>query len=65
MRFFSEASKGQGNPLSPMLFNMVADALSAMLEGASRRERIEGLVPNLVAGGLTHFQYGDDTVVFF
>jgi hypothetical protein len=25
---------------------------------------IQGLVPNLIDGGLTHLQYADDTVIF-
>jgi hypothetical protein len=53
----------QGDPLSPLLFNLVVDALSALLEAASRNGRISGLVPHLVEGGLTHLQYVDDTVV--
>lgn len=35
-----------------------------MLEAASRGEQIEGLVPNLITGGLSHLQYADDAVVF-
>jgi hypothetical protein len=53
----------QGDPLSLLLFNLVVDALSALLEAASRNGRISGLVPHLVEGGLTHLQYVDDTVV--
>jgi hypothetical protein len=41
----------------------VVDALSALLEEASRNGRLSGLVPHLVDGGLTHIQYADDTVV--
>ena len=44
----------QGDPLSPMLFNLVADALSTMLSRASAAGVIQGLVPNLIDGGLTH-----------
>jgi hypothetical protein len=39
------------------------DALSAMLESASQKGRILGLVPHLVEGGITHLQYADDTVL--
>jgi hypothetical protein len=53
----------QGDPLSPLLFNLVADALSAMLTRANHTGWIQGLVPHLVDGGLTHLQYADDTVV--
>ena len=44
----------QGNPLSPLLFNLVADALSAMLSRACATGMVKGLVPHLVEGGLTH-----------
>ena len=53
---FFRSFKGlrQGDPLSPLLFNLVADALSAMLSRASSAGIIQGLVPHLVDGGLTH-----------
>jgi len=54
----------QGDPLSPLLFNLVGDALSAMLHLAGARGEIKGLVPHLIEGGLTHLQYADDTVIF-
>jgi hypothetical protein len=41
----------------------VVDALSVMLESASQKGRIAGLVPHLVEGGITHLQYADDTVL--
>ena len=53
----------QGDPLSPLLLNLVADALSAMLSRASSAGVIQGLVPHLVEGGLSHLQYADDTVI--
>lgn len=53
----------QGGPLSPLLFNLVADALSAMLSRACSAGVIKGLVPHLFEGDLTHLQYADDTVL--
>lgn len=44
----------QGGPLSPLLFNLVADALSAMLSRACAAGIIRGLVLKLVDGGLSH-----------
>jgi hypothetical protein len=63
---FFRSFKGlrQGDPLSPLLFNLMADALSTMLSRASVAGVIQGLVPNLIDGGLTHLQYADDTVIF-
>lgn len=53
----------QGDPLSPLLFNLVADALYAMLSRASAAGVIKVLVPHLFEGGLTHLQYVDDTIL--
>ena len=44
----------QGDPLSPLLFNLVANALSAMLSRGCSARMIKGLVPHLLEGGLTH-----------
>jgi hypothetical protein len=38
----------QGDPLSPLLFNLVADGLSGILSKASARGVIEGVTPHLV-----------------
>lgn len=54
----------QSHPLSPILFNLVVDALATMLESARDAGEIKGLVPHLVNGGLTHLQYAYDTVLF-
>ncbi|KAL6640643.1 hypothetical protein ACP70R_021766 [Stipagrostis hirtigluma subsp. patula] len=54
----------QGDPLSPLLFNLIGDALDAMLVAARKAGDIKGLLPDLVEGGLTHLQYADDTVLF-
>lgn len=54
----------QGDPLSPLLFNLVGDALAHMLNAAKLKGRVKGLVPHLIEGGLTHLQYADDTILF-
>lgn len=41
----------QGDPLSPLLFNLVGDALAHMLNSAMQKGRVKGLVPHLVEGG--------------
>jgi hypothetical protein len=53
----------QGDPLSPMLFNIVADMLAIMIERAKSNGLIEGVIPHLVDGGLSILQYADDTIL--
>jgi hypothetical protein len=54
----------QGDPLSPMLFNIVADMLAVLIERAKSDGQIEGVIPHLVDGGLSILQYADDTILF-
>jgi hypothetical protein len=63
---YFQTKKGlrQGDPLSPMLFNIVADMLAVMIERAKAGGQIEGVVPHLVDGGLSILQYADDTILF-
>ena len=65
-RFFHN-KKGlrQGDPLSPIVFNFVVDALSAMLLKARSAGYIKGLVSHLIPGGVTHLQYANDTMLLF
>jgi len=53
----------QGDPLSPLLFNMVVDALGVMLELAISRGHISGVLTELILGGTSHIQYADDTII--
>ncbi|KAK1650722.1 hypothetical protein QYE76_068527 [Lolium multiflorum] len=53
----------QGDPLSPILFDFMVDALAAMLSRAKEAGHILGLVRHLIPGGVTHLQYADDTMV--
>jgi hypothetical protein len=64
-RYF-QTRKGlwQGDPLSPMLFNIVADMLAILIEHAKADGQIEGVTPHLVDGGLSILQYADDTILF-
>jgi hypothetical protein len=63
---YFQTKKGlrQGDPLSPMLFNIVADMLAILIERAKEDGQIEGVVPHLVDGGLSILQYADDTIIF-
>jgi hypothetical protein len=42
----------QGDPLSPILFNIVADMLAIMIARAKDDGQVEGLIPHLVEGGI-------------
>jgi hypothetical protein len=54
----------QGDPLSPLLFNLVVDALATILRKGSEAGLMKSLIPELVEGGVTHLQYADDTIIF-
>lgn len=61
-----ETGKGlrQGDPLSPILFNLVANVFSKMLDRAANNNLISGLLTNLRPGGVISLQYADDTLIF-
>jgi hypothetical protein len=63
---FFQSKKGlrQGDPLSPMLFNLIADMLAVLIERSKDQNLFEGLIPHLVEGGLSILQYADDTILF-
>lgn len=52
----------QGDPLSPLLFNLAVDALSVMIRSAQEKGLIKGITPHLWEGGIAILQYADDTV---
>jgi hypothetical protein len=54
----------QGDPLSPMLFNIVTDMLAIMIERAKSDGQIEVVIPHLVDGGLSILQYANDMILF-
>jgi hypothetical protein len=53
----------QGDPLSPLLFNFIGEALSGILSAAGAAGHIQGVVPHLITGGISHLQYADDTLI--
>jgi hypothetical protein len=53
----------QGDPLSPILFNIVADMLAILIARAKEDGQVGGLVPHLVNGCISILQYADDTIL--
>ena len=64
--YFFQTRKGlrQGDPLSPVLFNIIADMLAVLIERSKSLEYFGGLVPHLVEGALSILQYADDPILF-
>jgi hypothetical protein len=66
IRPFFQTKKGlkQGDPPLPILFNIVADMLTLLINKAKMNNQIQGVVPHLIDGGLSILQYADDTILF-
>jgi hypothetical protein len=62
--FMTKKGLRQGDPLSPLLFNIVVDMLAILIGRAKRDGHIEGVIPYLVDDGLSILQYADDTIIF-
>ncbi|WVZ75219.1 hypothetical protein U9M48_023298 [Paspalum notatum var. saurae] len=54
----------QGDLLSPILFNIVADMLAIILARAKEGGQIKSVIPHLVDDGSSILQYADDTIIF-
>jgi hypothetical protein len=53
----------QGDPLSPLLFNLVAKVLDTLMRKAVGQGKLKGVVSHLIPEGITHIQYTDDTIL--
>ncbi|XP_028060751.1 uncharacterized protein LOC114264345 [Camellia sinensis] len=62
--FCLEKRLRQGDPLSPFLFNMVAEGLNILFQRAKALDLIKGAVIGLREVNVTHLQFADDTIVF-
>ena len=54
----------QGDPLSPILFNLVVDMLAIFIARAKENGQIECPILHMVDGGLSILQYADHTILF-
>ena len=66
---FFGSSRGlrQGDPLSPLLFDIVMEALSCMLDVAASAGQLSGFSMGGTAGSLvmvSHLLFADDTLIF-
>ncbi|WVZ62463.1 hypothetical protein U9M48_012212 [Paspalum notatum var. saurae] len=63
---YFQTKKGlrQGDPISPILFNIVVDMLAILVARAKEDGQIKGVVPHLVDDGLSILPYADDTIIF-
>ena len=62
----SKQKKGlrQGDPMSPILFNIMVDMLSILIKRAKNDGQIKGVIPHLLEDGLSILQYANDTIIF-
>ena len=65
MGSYFKCGKGvrQGDPLSPLLFNIAVDTLSKMIALAQSNKLITGLIPEYIENGVVILQYADDTIL--
>jgi hypothetical protein len=54
----------QGDPLSPILPNIVVDMLAILIKRAKGEGQIAGVIPHLIDDGLSILQYTDDAILF-
>jgi len=62
--FQTKKALRQGDPLSPILFNIVANMLALLINRAKAADQLSDVVSDLIDGGLSILQYADNTILF-
>jgi hypothetical protein len=62
--FQTEKGVRQGDPLLPILFNIVVDMLTDLISRAKSVGQTKGVIPDLTNDVLSILQYVDDTILF-
>lgn len=63
-QFKMERGLRQGDPISPLLFNVVAEGLNIIFERARAEEVISGISFGNNSPAISHLQFADDTIIF-
>ncbi|KAL4334108.1 hypothetical protein GQ457_07G014090 [Hibiscus cannabinus] len=63
-RFGISRGLRQGCPLSPMLFNIIGEALSVLIHNAIDQNLLEGVDVGVHGLSVSHLQFADDLIIF-
>jgi hypothetical protein len=63
-KFQTKKGVRQGDPLSPLLFNIVVDMLAILINRAKSEGQLKGVISDLTDDGLFILQYADDAILF-